>query len=251
MKALRSGVSTRSRANTSGSKIKKGRKRKGDGETLKPLSGASLDQKKPPDWRLLDPIFAAFGRVLAICRPLLNANSVIYMLLFLLIVSWFRNSRARYGTPASKDYLASRLTQPQQIAAYEELWRMEEETLWDWLEERVGIPEGFVPPTGEKRGKVDRSDHQQATRGATQKRKEHNTPGMIRNGLRSMGDLEVEWAISVTEDKLKRLKQAISSSRGEQRSSDTHPSNVEYDNGADELPPQNLEQWEKLIKDGL
>ena len=253
IKALRSGVSTRSRANTSGSKVKKGRKRRGDSEALKSLPGSSPAQKKASNWGLLEPLRAAFGRILDICKPLLNANSVICILLFLLIVSWFRNSRARYASPTHINHHTPGLTKPQRIAAYEELWHAEEENLWDWLEERVGTPEGFVSPMLERRGKTDKSGHPLAAQGRSPKGKEGDKLGMLQNGRKSMEDREVEWAISVTEDKLKRLKQVVATGKPGQRSGGpTISSNdAEEEDGDDELSNEQLKHLERILKDEL
>ena len=238
MKALRSGVFSRSRAITSGSKVKRGRKRKGDGETVKSVSGISSDQKKSSGWGLLEPLHMILGRVSDVCMPLINANSVICMLLFLLIVSWFRNSRVRYASPTHPSHPSSMFTTPQRIAAYEEIWRTEEEALWDWLEERVGTPSRLVPPARQKREKLDQNDRQYAKRRTASKTKYGDGPGTTTGGVKPMGEREIQWAIGVTEDKLKRLKQAMGNGKNGQR-------------GSEEVSHKQLKQLEELVKDEL
>ena len=80
------------------------------------------------------------------------------------------------------------------MAAYEQIWREEEEALWDWLDDRVGLPENFVE------GMLD-----ERVGGARAARAQQEEP---REDM-SLSDRELEWAIGVTEEKLQVLRNSI------------------------------------------
>ena len=200
VKVLRAGTSARPRAGTSTSKLKKGRKRKADVDGFKPAtSRTNALQKTSTNWGPLEPLHSLLAPIIDILDPLLTANSLIGLLLFLLIISWFRNSRLRAHTPALGPYPQG-LSTPQKIAAYEEIWRQEEEALWDWLEERVGMSPDFAFPHAEH-SNGDRSRRAMDARKAVLK----GGKGEV-GDVKGMGRREVEWAIGVTEEKLRVLK---------------------------------------------
>ncbi|KAA6411590.1 MAG: hypothetical protein FRX48_04870 [Lasallia pustulata] len=146
IKALKLGISSRPRAGTSASKSKLRTKRgKNSLSTSKPstASSSASPQKKEDSWGLLEPLHGPLGPVVDILHPLVSANTVIAFLLFLLLISWFRGSRARAPTgsaDAGVGFAGS--STPERVAAYEEIWRREESELWDWMEERVGMRGG-------------------------------------------------------------------------------------------------------------
>lgn len=209
VKALKTGVTSRPRAGTNGSKIKsKGKRRKGDADPAR-TSPASVKavatgaQPKDSSWGLFEPLHGILGPVLDIFSPMISANMVIGFLLFFILINWLRGPRSS----ASGNGLAY-IPTAERIAAYEEIWRKEENALWDWLEERVGM-QGVAYP-----GSSDREAVAQARRQREQS---------LRNkGLRSkladvkMSEREVDHAISITEDKLGVLKRALQEKKGVQ-----------------------------------
>lgn len=94
------------------------------------------------------------------------------------------------------------------MAAYEEVWRREENDLWDWLEERVGMQGIAYPDVGN-----DQEDVAQA-----RKQREATLKGKgMRKALADvrMSDREIDHAIRTTEEKLEVLKRAVSEKKGE------------------------------------
>ncbi|MCJ1383482.1 hypothetical protein MMC17_006596 [Xylographa soralifera] len=212
VKSLRAGLSSRPRAGTSASRMKKGRKKKGDVDDTKASAASKANEAATQkfNWGPLEPLHDVLSPVLDILQPLLTAQSLIGLLLFLLIISWFRNSRLRASSsigPYSPGLTAQR------VAAYEEIWRAEESALWDWLEERVGMSEGggFAYPAAAKVGNGDASK-----RAKDEKREILKSRGMKTklNEIKGAGEREIDWAIGVTEEKLKVLKGVVERGRG-------------------------------------
>ena len=209
VKALKTGVTSRPRAGTNGSKLKsKGKRRKGDADPARTTPAdvkavATGAQPKDSSWGIFEPLHGVLGPVVDIFSPMISSNMVIGFLLFIILINWFRAPRSS----VSNNGLAY-IPTAQKIAAYEEIWRKEENDLWDWLEERVGM-QGLSYPDS-----TDREAVAQARR-----QREQN----LRNkGLRSkledmkMSEREVDHAIKVTEQKLEVLKRAIQEKKGVQ-----------------------------------
>lgn len=209
VKALKVGVTSRPRSGTNGSKPKsKGKRRKGDVDpartspaTVKAV--ATGGQPKDSSWGLFEPLHGVLGPILDIFSPMVSSNMVIGLLLFIMLINWFRGPRSS----TSGNNLAY-IPTAQKIAAYEEIWRKEESNLWDWLEERVGM-QGVAYPG---------SNDQEAVAQARRQREQS-----LRNkGLLSkladvkMSEREVDHAIRVTEDKLAVLKRAVQEKKGVQ-----------------------------------
>ena len=195
VKALRTGTSTRPRATTSTSKTKKGRKRKADANGLNPsISQPNALQQTPTNWGPLEPLHILLMPVIDMLNPLLTTNSLIGLLLFLLVISWFRNSRLR-AQPSGLGAYQHGLSPAERAAAYEEIWKQEEQALWEWLEQRVGMDgESAIP--GRRHGDD----------GKRRPAREATTKGKGMDELEGMNRREVEWAIGVTEEKLRALK---------------------------------------------
>ena len=226
IKSLRAGLSSRPRAGTSGSRMKKGRKKKGEADDTKATTASKANEAatQKSNWGPLEPLHDILSPVLDILQPLLTAQSLIGLLIFLLIISWFRNSRLR--TPASSLGPYSPGFTPQRIAAYEEIWRAEESALWDWLEERVGMDQGsrFADSITAKDGNGDLSkkakdEKREILKGREMKEK--------LNKIKGVGEKEIDWAIGVTEEKLKVLKGVVKKGRG----GDTGKRNEELSTG--------------------
>ena len=215
IKALKAGVSSRPRAGTTASKSKlKGKRRKGsptNPSTSPSTSASTSTQKKAESWGLFEPLHGPLGPVLDILQPLVSANTLIGLLLFLLLISWFRGSRAR-APPKTPGVGFPGLATPERIAAYEEIWRREESELWDWLEERVGM-RGMAYPGG---GGGGGADGVRAGEGGLGGRRREEGREMERRLVGGRGGgREVDEAIRVTEERLEALKGVVGRRRGE------------------------------------
>lgn len=218
VKALKAGVTSRSRAGTNGSKVKKGAKRKaGNADSARASLAAEKSvvsgaQPKDSSWGLFEPLHGVLAPVIDIFGPIISPNMVIGFLLFIIVVNWFRGPRA---APSSGGLAYPGLTTPQRIAAYEEIWRKEESDLWDWLEERISMQGVAYPGDGDQEVVVKaRRQREQSLRG---------------KGLRSkledvkMSEREVDHAIRITEERLGLLKRAVQERKGAQVPVDKDP----------------------------
>lgn len=202
VKALKAGVTSRPRAGTVGSKLKKGKRRKGEaGPVSKSPSEGSAAAKPQEDtsWGLFEPLHGVLGPVVDMLRPVISSNMIIALLLLVMLVNWLRGPKI--ASPSSLGYPG--MTTPQRIAAYEEIWRREENDLWDWLEERVGM-QGVAYP--------DSSSNDQETIKRARKQRELSLRSKGTSKLLvdvKMGEREVDHAIRVTEEKLGVLKRSV------------------------------------------
>lgn len=197
-KALKAGVTTGSRARA-GSKGKKGKRgKKGDvasGTDAGPAQAKGRPARQEDNWGLLEPLRPILSPVVDPIKPLFSARSMCGFLLFLLIVTWFRNSNARAVTRQA-NAAAQHWSNP---AEYEKVWHSEEKALWKWLEERVGMKNG-VPVTDDDKTNADssktaRKARQQVLRGQTD--------------TDDMSVREIEYALRVTKEKLRKLERAV------------------------------------------
>lgn len=96
------------------------------------------------------------------------------------------------------------MSTPERIAAYEEIWRREESSVWDWLEERIRM-EGIAYPSS-----VPSSD-QEAVKWARRQREHSLKHRAVKKELpeEKMGQQEIDDAIRVTEERLEVLKNAL------------------------------------------
>ena len=142
------------------------------------------------------------GPVVDIVSPIVSPNMIIGLLLFIMLFNWLRGPRI-----ASSSGLAyPGMTTPQRIAAYEEIWQREENDLWDWLEERIGM-QSLSYPHSER-------DHKAVANARRQR--EMSLKG--RGGKDASVDIannerEVDHAIKVTEERLDVLKRSIEKKR--------------------------------------
>lgn len=129
--------------------------------------------------------------MLDIAQPLLTGNVVYILLVFLLITAWFSFGSSK--RPVARPYGSELafISQPDRLAAYEEMWRREESELWEWLEERVGM---------------DRLNS-----GELHTRKKVLQPRTVEERLREehMDEREIKEAIRITEEKLHVLKSVV------------------------------------------
>ena len=100
------------------------------------------------------------------------------------------------------------MSSPERIAAYEEIWRREESSLWDWLEERIGMERIAYPTSSEG------SDHEAVNRARKQRAQSLKHRDMdAKIADEAMNEREFAYAIKVTEERLEMLKQAVQKKR--------------------------------------
>lgn len=204
MKVLRAGIASRARADTINSKIKVKGKRKRAGVEL-PKKPQAQEITEPPklqeteNWGLFEPLRGILGPVVDIFGSLVSKNMVIGLLSILVILTWLWNS-----TPGSKGRVGLQgISSPERLAAYEELWRREEHSLWDWLEERIGM-EGVAYPTS---GAIDQEALQKARKQREQSLKNrHFEAHMVDE---TIDEREFAQAIRAMEQRLDELKLAV------------------------------------------
>lgn len=166
-------------------KVKGKRKPSDTGETglTSPTVTTSLTSSSQTSWGVLDPVRDIFDAVSSV----ISGTTILSFLLLVMTVLWIRQA---YFTPRNAATGRSVMMTPQRLAAYEEMWRREENGLWNWLEDRVGMD-----------GLSDDNDRWHI---------------LQRNGMASkiedeqMSEREVEEAIRTTEEKLASLKAAVS-----------------------------------------
>jgi hypothetical protein len=185
-------------------KVKGKRGRKGTGESTKTSGRAhrggdgaddSLVANKQEDWGLFEPLRGPFGPVVDILKPAMTGNIALGIVVVLVVVMWIRQSRLTSSATLGPGRL-SNLRTPERIAAYQEIWRREENELWDWLEDRVGLDNlpfstaGAVP--------VNREKERSRERDIEERLKDEK-----------MGEREIENAIRVTQERLDGLKRVV------------------------------------------
>lgn len=166
----------------------KGVARKGRRRDKKEAFGAEVAVAKreaavqqPSGWGPLEPLHQVLDPIFSIVGPLMTAQVVIVLLCVLLAYSWFFPS-SRGTAVGSHVYTQDRM------AAYETIWQREENALWDWLDDRVGLAGGVF------------STQQQAWRAKGMGKQLEDE---------RMDGRQIDEAIRTTEEKLKALKAAV------------------------------------------
>ena len=178
---------------------KKVRKRKSEGDALK-ANLPSESRSDASNWGPLEPLHRQISPIFQTCKPLFSLQSLVGLLAFLLIISFFGKSRHR-STGMHPGFVPSTFDSAQKLAAYEELWRSEEAALWEWLEARVGMGDGRAFPSDFGDGNADRSKDAESARDRVLKGAHSES--------RSMSEREIERAIQLTEEKLMLLKKQV------------------------------------------
>lgn len=189
-----------------GLKAGKGRRKKGDAaENMEAAAaaGAALEaaKRESESWGLLEPLRGPLGPLVDIFKPLWSGNIALAIIGVLLFIIWFRQPRSPSAVSPNVAYPG--LSVPERIVAYEEMWRREENELWDWLEERVGM-DGFAFPAAE-RSKASEE------RLRSQRRNFLNGDFEARLQEEKMTDREMTDAIRVTKERLEVLEGFIGS----------------------------------------
>lgn len=192
------------RADTINSKIKVKGKRKRAVVEL-PKEPQALEIIEPPalqqieNWGVLKPLRGILSPVVDIFSSLVSKNMVIGFLSVVVILTWLWSS-----TPTSRGLKGlQEMPTPERLAAYEEIWRKEENSLWDWLEERIGM-EGVAYPTSRA---VDQEAFQKARNQREQSLKNRRFEAVMVD--ETIDEREFAQAIRAMEQRLDELKLAV------------------------------------------
>ena len=99
------------------------------------------------------------------------------------------------------------MSTPHRIAAYEEIWQREENDLWDWLEERVGMQNLAYPDSNRDHEAVARARRQREMSLKGKGRVSKKDDGLVADI--KLNEREVDHAIRLTEERLEVLKRSI------------------------------------------
>lgn len=175
---------------------RKGKKEVFDAEEANAQRQAAVSaEKEASNWGPLEPLHALLAPLISLLNPFMNAHVLIAVLAALLLYSWLAPPSRRGGLGVAFPGFAS----PERVAAYEEIWRREESSLWDWLEDRVGLDGVLAPAAG--------GEGRQRALAARHLGKKVGMDG-------SMSERQVDHAIRVTEERLKVLKEAVERRKG-------------------------------------
>jgi hypothetical protein len=201
VKALKSAVTSRPRAATTGSKGIKAGKRRRKGEKISSVSPKSQVLKQEDEsWGLFEPFRGTFGPVVSIFKPFAGTLAVVTIITLLFII-WSR--RPIGGPPRGVGYAG--YSNSARLAAYEEMWQQEEGELWSWLEDRVGIDGlAFKDELKQKGNKPSRL----TAKARAKERQKVLVSRDVEARLREerMTEREMEDAIRVTQERLEVLK---------------------------------------------
>lgn len=191
----------------------KGRRKKGAveaGETVAvaaAAASAALDANKRDHqgWGLLEPLRAPLQPIAGIFRPLWSAQVAIGIIAFLLFTIYSKG----LNTPSvlSPDISHLKLTPPQRLAAYEEMWRAEENELWKWLEDRVGL-DGISFPGGSQ-------THDAKLRSQKHSQKTFSQYLASKIDDEQISQREMNYAMRVVRDRLEKLEQVVGEQNGQ------------------------------------
>ncbi|KAL2365009.1 hypothetical protein RJZ56_002059 [Blastomyces dermatitidis] len=220
VKALRVGVAPRSRDTTPPKGAGKGVKGKRKGANAVELevaaSGKAASEsgrQQAEDWGMLEPLRGPLGPIVNIFKPFWSGNVAAGVIAIVLVMVWFRSPPpSRLGPSGVGSPL---LSIPERIIAYEELWQREESELWNWLEERVGM-DGLAYPVVNPLPSSDKGDTVDHSRAERQRQRqqlmsEKELEARLRN--EKMTKLEMEDAISITQERLDMLKAVMKRKR--------------------------------------
>lgn len=133
-------------------------------------------------WGPLEPVRQILDPIGSIIGPLITSQVIIIALSLLLAYSWFFSSGRGSAAVGSHGYT------PERMAAYEAIWQREENALWDWLDDRVGLGDGILP------------DRQKILRAKDMGKKLDDE---------RMEGRQMDEAIRTTEERLHALKDAV------------------------------------------
>jgi len=150
------------------------------------MAGVKSGQK---NWGILEPLRRPLEPLVGV---LANPIVTIGLLLTVIVYLLWKQSRTSYTGYYGVD--------PYRSASYERIWASEENELWTWLEERIGLEESkptIFRPDSEAKGKKERMFDQTAK---DMQRKLSNE---------KMNERQVIEAIEVTRQRLEVLEAAV------------------------------------------
>ena len=153
------------------------------------LDGAAGAKSRQKNWGILEPLRGPLG---PFADVLANPTVVIGLLLSLIVYLLWKQSRTPYAGYYGVDLYRSGL--------YERIWASEENELWMWLEERIGLENSgptILHPGSENKDKRERMFDQNAR---DMQRKLSNE---------KMNERQVIEAIEVTRQRLEVLEAAM------------------------------------------
>ncbi|QIX00838.1 hypothetical protein AMS68_006355 [Peltaster fructicola] len=186
--ALNAAVSPKTAAKGPPKKGKKKGKKDDEDDTAKEDQAPATATTPAANWGPLEPLRGVLEPVVGVIRPFLAPQVVIAVLFVLLVYTWIapptRGTGVGFRGPTS----------PERIAAYEQLWRHEESELWDWLEDRVGLDDGYA-------ANLAGIKQRQKVVAARELGKQLDNE--------KMSGRQLDEAIRTTEERLSALKQAV------------------------------------------
>ncbi|KAI9882933.1 MAG: hypothetical protein M1823_005319 [Watsoniomyces obsoletus] len=222
---LRAAVSSKAAPSTIGIKGRVKRRKRDVAEAVAQSSGKPAPGARAPDlgqtratphWGPLEPLRQPLSPFLDILSPLLNAQVGMVVMSVLLLISWFRTpqyppssyySRGSAGVGRGGGSYMS----PERLAAYEEMWRREEGSLWDWLDERVGVDRISSSAAmrggggGDGNGESQRDSHQAPRQGRSSSKNDEK-----------LSDQQMTEALRLTQQRLDELRSALERRQAEQ-----------------------------------
>ena len=213
VKVLKTAVAPRGRVGTSGKSGKPGklRRKKGDLSAADASGAAAITpasestRNDAQSWGILEPLHRPLGPIARLIRPFWSAHVAITVIGFLLFSLYFRSPNSSAGL-SSSGYLG--ISSSQRLTVYEELWQHEENELWRWLEDRIGL-DGVKFPV------VDRSPEGLARqRLHQQKHQDRDLDSKLNN--ERMTERELDQALKITRERLEVLEQSISKRKSRQ-----------------------------------
>lgn len=155
-------------------------------------------------WGIFEPLQGIIGPIGDVLKPFLSKNIIFVMVGLLLVVAWLRSSQLQ----ASVNFPSSSLGE--RIAIYEDLWAREENELWDWLEDRVGM-DGLSYPTAD----TSRQDDSAGMKRLRNHRWLKNEKALgSRLGHEKMSEKDMANAIRITQQRLDVLQQVVEKRKG-------------------------------------
>ncbi|KAJ5223518.1 hypothetical protein N7468_008060 [Penicillium chermesinum] len=209
VKALKAGVTPRERATGGGGGRSKGRRKKGDAEIREPSNDAAnkgaaeASTANAESWGLFEPVRPILEPVTSMVKPFWSNNIAVLIVGLLLYLTFFRSPSTPTMLPS--DVGCSSLSLPQRLAAYEEMWRLEENELWNWLEERTGM-DGMVFPSLHQR---TAQQHRQSSRVNAADQRDF----VARLREEKVSDREMSHAIRTTRQRLDILEEMMNGRR--------------------------------------
>ena len=171
----------------------KGKKKKSSadlagGDSAMDLNKSNVNaQAKGQAGGILGSVQSALGPAGDLIGPLLTPAGILSTLLALVTFLWIRQS---FGARATANGLGLQgYGTAERLAAYEQLWRREENQLWEWLEDRMRFNEFSAPA---------------------------QVPHYDDNLMKSMNERQVDDAIRVTEERLQSLKRKVDRGKAKQ-----------------------------------